>query len=157
MDERAKRAESGASRSFVAHAAIASDVVGKVTESHEDYLEAIVMLGGTRTAAVRSVDVAQKLGVSKASVNKAIAVLKQKGLLEQAFYGDITLTDKGYVYGTKVLERHRKLYWFLTHVLGIPAETADAEACLLEHDISDDSFEKWNAYIDGLGLDDESC
>ena len=68
----------------------------KVSMSHEDYLEAIVMLGGTPEQPVRSVDVATKLGVSKASVSKAISSLKAQGLLDQPFYGDITLTPEGY-------------------------------------------------------------
>ena len=72
--------------------------------SHEDYLEAIVMLGGTTDAPVRSVDVANKLGVSKASVNKAISALKEQELVVQPHYGDITLTEAGYAYGRSVLD-----------------------------------------------------
>ena len=53
----------------------------KMSMSHEDYLEAIVMLGGTTQVSVRSVDIATKLGVSKASVNKAMTTLKEKGLI----------------------------------------------------------------------------
>ena len=66
----------------------------KVSMSHEDYLEAIVMLGGSTTSPVRSVDVATKLGVSKASVSKAISLLKDQGLVDQPYYGDITLTEE---------------------------------------------------------------
>ncbi|MCH4184968.1 MAG: metal-dependent transcriptional regulator [Eggerthellaceae bacterium] len=124
----------------------------KVTTSHEDYLEAIVMLGGTDSASVRSVDVAQKLHVSKASVNKAVAVLKEAELLDQPYYGDITLTESGYTYGKKVLERHMLLYAFLTQTLGVDEQTADEEACRMEHAISDSSFEKWITYIRGLNL-----
>ena len=57
----------------------------KVSMSHEDYLEAIVMLGGSDTQSVRSVDVATKLGVSKASVSKAVASLKASGMLDQPY------------------------------------------------------------------------
>lgn len=77
----------------------------KTSMSHEDYLEAIVMLGGTTDAPVRSVDVANKLGVSKASVNKAISALKEQELVVQPHYGDITLTEAGYAYGRSVLDR----------------------------------------------------
>ena len=122
------------------------------TKSSEDYLEAIVMLGGTTEASVRSVDIATKLGVSKASVNKAMTVLKEKGLAEQPYYGDVTLTEEGYEYGTSVLDRHRMLSMFLTKALGIPEERAEKEACLMEHAISDDSFEKWSSYIKKLDL-----
>lgn len=121
-----------------------------MTESNEDYLEAIVRLGGTDKKSVRSVDVATDLGVSKASVSKAIAGLKAAGMLDQPYYGDITLTSEGYEYGRKVLEHHTMLYGFLHDVLGIDEETADAEACLIEHDISDESYEKWITYIKGL-------
>ena len=67
----------------------------KMSKSHEDYLEAIVMLGGRTDVPIRSVDVATKMGVSKASVNKAVNALKEKGLVDQPYYGDITLTDDG--------------------------------------------------------------
>lgn len=124
----------------------------KMSMSHEDYLEAIVMLGGTTEASVRSVDVATKLGVSKASVSKAISSLKEKGLADQPYYGDITLTEKGYEYGRSVYDRHSLLYGFLTKVLDIPEEQADKEACLMEHAISDDSFRKWSSYIKKLDI-----
>ena len=125
----------------------------KLSKSHEDYLEAIVVLGGTTESAIRSVDVATKMGVSKASVNKAVNALKEKGLVDQPYYGDITLTDAGYEYGRSVLDRHHLLFTFLTKVLGIPEETADEEACMMEHAISDESFKKWTAYIKSLNLE----
>ena len=100
--------------------------------SHEDYLEAIVMLGGTTEVSVRSVDIATKLDVSKASVNKAISSLKEKGLADQPYYGDITLTEEGYAYGMSVLDRHHMLFTFLTKALGIPEEQAEKEACLMD-------------------------
>ena len=122
----------------------------KISKSHEDYLEAIVMLGGTTTQSVRAVDVATKLGVSKASVSKAIGYLKDKGFASQPYYGDITLTEEGY--GNSVLERHHMLFSFLTQVLGIEPERAEEEACMMEHAISDESFEKWMTYIRSLGV-----
>ena len=127
----------------------------KVSMSHEDYLEAIVMLGGTVEQSVRSVDIAKQVGVSKASVNKAIGMLKEKGFLDQPYYGDVTLTQKGYDYGTKVYKRHRYLTAFLSKELGIDPDVAETEACLMEHAISDDSFEKWVTYIEALGVGGE--
>lgn len=126
--------------------------VEKMSMSHEDYLEAIVMLGGTTEVSVRSVDIATKLGVSKASVNKAVSALKEKGLAEQPYYGDVTLTEDGFAYGSAVYDRHRMLSKFLNKELGIPQERAEREACLMEHAISDDSFKKWNSYIKKLNL-----
>ena len=124
----------------------------KISMSHEDYLEAIIILGGTAETSVRSVDIAKQLDVSKASVNKAIGLLKEKGFVDQPYYGDVTLTDQGFAYGTKVYKRHRYLTAFMSKELGIPEDVAEKEACLMEHAISDSSFEKWVAYIEGLGL-----
>lgn len=124
----------------------------KMSMSHEDYLEAMVVLGATTEQSVRSVDVATKMGVSKASVNKAMSVLKEKGLAEQPYYGDITLTDEGYSYGQSVLRRHNMLFTFLTKALGIPEDVANEEACLMEHAISPASYEKWFAYVESLDL-----
>lgn len=122
----------------------------KISMSHEDYLEAIVMLGGTTEQSVRSVDIAAKMGVSKASVNKAVSTLKEKHLVDQPYYGDITLTEEGYEYGTSVLGRHEFLLKFLTEHLGIDPEVAEEEACQMEHAISDDSFKKWATFIKKL-------
>ncbi|MEG0776780.1 MAG: metal-dependent transcriptional regulator [Raoultibacter sp.] len=124
----------------------------KMSMSHEDYLEAIVMLGGSVQQPIRSVDVATKLGVSKASVNKAISSLKEKGLVDQPYYGDITLTEEGLLYGNQILDRHHLLFSFMTNALGIDDKTADAEACQMEHAISDESFKKWTTYIKNLNL-----
>lgn len=126
----------------------------KISTSHEDYLEAIVMLGGTTEQSVRSVDVAKQLEVSKASVNKAVGLLKEKGLAEQPYYGDITLTESGYEYAQAIYKRHRYLTAFLSKQLGIPEDVAEDEACLMEHAISDESFKKWVTYIEELGIVD---
>lgn len=101
---------------------------------------------------MRSVDVATKLGVSKASVNKAVSALKEKGFVDQPYYGDITLTTDGFAYGSSVLDRHHLLFTFLTKAIGIPEERAEEEACLMEHAISDESFEKWSEYVRKLDL-----
>lgn len=124
----------------------------QVSMSHEDYLEAIVMLGGSPTQPVRSVDVAAKIGVSKASVSKAIASLKAAGLLDQPFYGDITLTPEGYEYGSAILKRHEMLTKFLVIKVGLDPKVAEEEACQMEHAISDDSFKKWMSYFQLIGL-----
>ena len=124
----------------------------KVSMSHEDYLEAIVMLGGTQTQPVHSVDIATKLGVSKASVSKAVTSLKASGMLDQPYYGDITLTEDGYAYGCAVLKRHEMLTRFLVKEVGLSEEVAEEEACQMEHAISDDSFVKWMDYFKKIDL-----
>lgn len=124
----------------------------KISTSSEDYLEAIVMLGGDCDTPVRAVDIAEKMDVSKASVSKAVSVLKKKGYVSQPYYGNITLTVEGDRYGRKVLKRHETLTAFLNKAVGIDPETAEEEACMMEHAISDESFEKWLVFIDSLNL-----
>ncbi len=123
-----------------------------LSHSLEDYLEAIVDLAGGANSPIRAVDVANKLDVSKASVSKAVSILKERGFAEQPYYGDITLTEKGYEYGTTVWRKHNLLFRFLTEVLGIDSETANYEACQMEHSISAASFKKWEEYLFGLGI-----
>jgi len=123
----------------------------KLTPAHEDYLEAIYQLGDKGTASVRSVDLAAKLNVSKASVNKALTNLKKERLVDQPYYGDITLTEKGHLYASSIQERHHVLYQFLVDVLGVEPPVADEEACLIEHAISDDTLRRWVNHISSLG------
>lgn len=127
----------------------------KMSMSLEDYLEAMLMIGGTPDQSVRPSDLARKMGVSKPSAGKALNALRERGLITQPYYGEATFTQEGYEYAQSVLKRHRYLTAFFTKELGIPAERAEEEACLMEHAISDESFEKWTAYIDGLGLIEE--
>jgi len=121
--------------------------IEKLSSSNEDYLEALYQLGGA-SKAIRSVDLAGKLGVSKASVNKAINNLKNAGLVKQPHYGDISLTQEGLSYARKVQSRHEILTQFLTEVLGVEPTRAQEEACTMEHAISDDTLDKWVAFME---------
>jgi Mn-dependent DtxR family transcriptional regulator len=98
---------------------------------------------------VRSVDLATKLDVSKASVNKALSTLKRAGLVEQPHYGDITLTDDGREYASSILDRHHVLYHFLIDVLRVEPAVAAEEACIMEHAISDDTLRRWTDFLKG--------
>ncbi len=120
--------------------------------SAEDYLEAIVVLGGTLTHPVRNVDISAELGVTKASVTKAITSLREEGMVLQEPYGGVRLTPDGLARGVAVLCRHRVLVAFLTQKLGISPDVAEDEACGIEHSISDASFERWLAYANRIGL-----
>lgn len=120
--------------------------VGKLSSSNEDYLEAIYQLGGS-TKAVRSVDLANKMEVSKASVNKAINNLKSAGLVQQPHYGDISLTKEGLHYARDVQSRHEILSEFLTEVLGVEPQQAQEEACTMEHAISDETLDRWTEFL----------
>ncbi|MCL1798589.1 MAG: metal-dependent transcriptional regulator [Eggerthellaceae bacterium] len=117
-----------------------------LTPANEDYLEAILELGGA-AGAVRLVDLAARLGVSKASVSGALKNLKQAGFAEQPFYGGITLTGKGAEYASGIFERHQMLYHFLSDVLGVEPTRAADEACRMEHAISDDTLKRLTAYL----------
>ena len=118
----------------------------KLTPANEDYLEAIYAMGGAE-AAIRSVDLAARLKVSKASVFGAIKNLKQAGFVEQPFYGGITLTDRGAEYAAGILERHHVLYHFLIDILQVDPTRAAEEACKMEHAISDDTLERLTAHL----------
>ena len=122
-------------------------MAAKLTPAHEDYLEAIYQLGGQGMESVRSVDLATKLDVSKASVNKALSNLKQAELVEQPHYGDITLTKKGRLYARSILDRHHVLYHFLIDILGVEPQIAADEACKMEHAISDDTMRRWMDFM----------
>lgn len=108
-----------------------------LTRAGEDYLESIYVLSlGGEDGSVRSVDVAEDLKVSKASVNKALAMLKEGGMVNQEHYGKVTLTDEGRAYARLVWRAHRVLRAFLIDEIGVDPEIANEEACLMEHVLS---------------------
>ena len=110
------------------------------TASGEDYLEAILVLRKQK-GMVRSVDVARHMGVSKPSVCVAVNTLKDGGFLTMDEDHFLQLTDVGREVAEKIYERH----CFFTEQLiaaGVDPKTAEADACRIEHTISQDSFEK---------------
>ena len=108
-------------------------------ESLEDYLETIMIL--SEKGKVRSIDVAKLMGVSKPSVNKAVNNLKERGLITQETYGDIHLTQAGTTMAQTIFHRHKSIRRFLVEVLNVSADTAEKDACRIEHIISDETFE----------------
>ena len=126
-----------------------------LSRAGEDYLEAIYRIslaGGADGASVRSVDVAEQLGVSKASVNKALSTLKEAGMVEQSRYGRVTLTAEGEKYAALVWRAHRALRLFLERDLQVDPETADAEACLMEHVLSAETMGRLIGYLERQGI-----
>ena len=125
-----------------------------LTMANEDYLECMVRIEieDDEKDGVRSVDIAQRLGVSKASVNKAVTALKAQGLVTQSHYGKVVLTDEGRKIGSAVWYRHRLLRTFLTRELGVEFERADAEACMMEHAMSEDTMTRWLGYLEQQGV-----
>ena len=116
-------------------------------ESGEDYIEAILMLQQEH-GAVRSVDIAQHLGVTKASVSKAMSMLEDRGYVE-VVKRDVRLTEKGLHQAEKVLERH-VFFRDLLISAGVDPETAAEEGCHMEHCLSEDSFQKLKAKVGEL-------
>ena len=110
----------------------------QIRESAEDYLEAILRLS-QKGGGVRSVDIATMLSVSKPSVSHAMKLLREDGYIAMDRYGTVTLLDKGAAIANRIYERHTVLTTMLES-LGVPSEIARADACKMEHDISDESF-----------------
>ena len=116
-----------------------------LTISAESYLDVIHDL--SHKGPVRSVDVAERLGVTKVSVNKALRVLKQAGYVVQQPYQCIELTEAGVRHAHLITWRHEVTRCFLSDVLGVSPEIADADACRIEHVISDETVSRLEAFI----------
>lgn len=112
----------------------------KIYESGEDYLEMILMLQKEKGYA-RSIDVAAALGVTKPSVSVAMKKLRENGYIEVDAEGFITLTPAGHKIAARIYGRHKLLTEFFVR-LGVSQETAAADACKVEHDLSEETFEK---------------
>ena len=116
-------------------------------ESGEMYLETIYILL-KKTNDVRSMDIAEYMNFSKPSVSRAVGLLKEGEYITVDKDGFITLTDSGKEIAAKIYERHTTLTDFLIR-LGVEEETAAADACKIEHDISDRSFEAIKKHVLG--------
>ena len=111
----------------------------RADESLEDYLETILMLQKSR-GQVRSIDIANEMNFTKPSVSVAMKNLREKGYIMMDSTGYITLTEVGRQRAEDVLERHTLLADLLMRI-GVSKETALADACKVEHDLSEESFE----------------
>lgn len=112
----------------------------KIHASGEDYLEAVLILQ-KKQGMVRSIDLARHMGFSKPSISHAVGVLRDGGFLTMDEDGFLHLTDIGREVAEKIYERHQ----FFTEQLvaaGVDRETAEQDACRIEHVISDTSFQK---------------
>ena len=115
-----------------------------IHESAENYLEAILALG--EKGPVRSIDVAQHLGFSKPSVSRAMSLLREGGFVVMDAGCFLTLTNGGLEIAVRIYERHLLLTRWLIH-LGVPEDVAARDACLVEHDLSVESFDALRAHI----------
>lgn len=112
--------------------------IPELGESAEDYLEAMLVLK-EQNGYIRSVDIAEHLGVTKPSVSNAIKRLREKGYIEMNSSNFITLTDTGLAIAKKVYTRHKTLTDLFVS-LGVDEKTAAADACRVEHVISESTF-----------------
>ena len=119
----------------------------KVRESAENYLKAILILY-EKFGYVRSIDVANELGVSKPSVSIAVKKLRSEGLVEIDEKYNLILTKDGLEYATSIFERHVILEKFLANVLEIDTKTAHNDSCRLEHVISAETLNKLKEIYD---------
>lgn len=119
----------------------------KIYASGENYLEAILMLQ-KKNGMVRSIDLARHMEVSKPSVSHAVKTLREGGFLTMDQDYCLQLTDIGREVAEKIYERHQ----FFTEQLvaaGVDWETAEQDACRIEHAISDTSFQKLKEKVQG--------
>ena len=112
----------------------------RIYQSAEDYLETILRLQ-ERLGQVRSIDIVNELGFSKPSVSVAMKKLRENGYINVDGESHILLNDSGREIAQRVYSRHRVLTQFFI-ALGVDEKTADADACKIEHDLSEETFQK---------------
>jgi len=119
----------------------------RIHESGENYLETILILQ-SKNGSVRSIDIANELDYTKASISRAMSILKKEGYIIMEEGGSIHLTDLGFQMATQIYERHRLLTEYLVKALQVEEETAVADACRMEHVISQESFHKIKDWVE---------
>lgn len=122
----------------------------EIRQSAEDYLEAILMIK-EKKGYVRSIDVANQLGVSKPSVSYATKRLRENGYISFNEDGMISLTSSGMEIANKIYTRHKVLTQIFTS-LGVDEEIAAEDACKIEHDLSPQTFDALMEYAKKSGL-----
>lgn len=121
-----------------------------IYESAENYLEAILSLH-ERHGLVRSIDIANELHFSKPSVSVAMKKLRESGYIEMDKDGFISLLPSGEEIARRIYERHKLLTQFFIR-LGVDPEVAAADACKVEHDLSEETFQKMKEHALGGAL-----
>ena len=117
-------------------------------ESGEMYLESIIVLR-EKIGQVRAIDIVNHTGYTKPSISRALSLLKKSGMISVDNKGYITLNPSGEELALKILERHKLLTEFFKRI-GVNPETAAADACRIEHVISDETFEMIKNHISHL-------
>ena len=117
-----------------------------IHESAEDYLESILILQ-EQCGSVRSIDIVNKLGYSKPSVSIAMKKLRENGYVSMAADGTITLNDSGMEIASRIYGRHKTITRLFRH-LGVSPEQAAIDACKVEHDLSQETFDRICAFVE---------
>lgn len=112
----------------------------RTQESGEDYLETILLLY-RKQGYVRSTDIANAMNYTKASISRAVKILKEAEYIYMDQNKMIFLTEKGEKKALEIYERHEVISEFLTTILHVDPETADKDACHMEHVVSDSTFQ----------------
>lgn len=120
----------------------------KMTPSKEDYLRVMLDLSGDE--GIHSSDIANALGLSRASVSRMMSVFKNEGYISMEKYGTVTLTEEGFRTAVSVRKRRNLLKLFLTDVLGVENAVADGDACRMEHAISPETVDKLDRQLKAL-------
>lgn len=120
----------------------------KINESGEMYLENILVLRD-KLGRVRSIDIVNYTGYSKPSISRALGNLRREEMVSVDENGYITLSEKGEARARKIYERHLILSDFFKYI-GVDDEVAASDACKIEHDLSDETFEKIKLFIEAL-------
>lgn len=118
----------------------------QIKESGENYLETILTLE-KKNNVVRAIDIAKSLGYSKPSVTRAMSILKKNGYIYQESYGNIFLTKLGRLKANEIYNKHKLITKFLIITLGLDLDTADKDACRIEHIISEEAINKMELYV----------
>jgi DtxR family Mn-dependent transcriptional regulator len=118
-----------------------------MTQSLEDYLEMVSFLADE--GEVRVTDIASRLGVSKPSVLTALKVLEDQGLLEHERYRSVSLTKRGVSQAAEIRGRHKFLTSFLKDIVGVDPDTAEKDACKMEHVLSEETLKKMKLLAQG--------
>ena len=119
----------------------------RLQESGEMYLETILVLS-QKSDSVRSLDVAEYMGFSKPSVSRAVGLLKSGGYITVDREGYLSLTKEGLEIAQKIYDRHKLLPAFLINI-GVDEKPAAEDACKMEHDISDLTYEAIKNHLAG--------
>lgn len=128
-----------------------------ISKSLEEYLKTMYVLK-KQNGYLRVTDIAEKMGCSKPSVNKAINNLKENGLVNYETYGEIELTKEGEDLAKKILETYDIAYLFLKEILGLSMEEAKQEAEQIKSVISDNTINKLAKYVHKtLNLNNLDC